>query len=1019
MPNTNTEIEYYAVRDVSQKEIYDSYMGILRISPNKYNNRDVDDPTTILNTLVDINGLFQGVNEKATKNKRVQVHLTDSDGNILPIYFIPKAYTKQVYLKSKQEDGFYQTKDIINIVTKVSDSGLTYVSNSFTGRSTLILSTPKEKQSQLVFALGCDRVSNDSNVNCEKILLYPIEAPNDEQFFNNKNKLNLFDHTNTKLSRAEQMEKNLLSKKKEWFKNNYLTHSKHHVKINGQYINQINDHNQEIPVLYTHDYILGHYDGHSLSSNNEQYFKNTWCQTAQGLNNLRTKTNGRMTKLSWIRIDDLIWELLDDIVKGKERHTTGRYTGLGKNGGDNITETLFGKSGVSNSSINASTDFLKYTAPILGQGVQNGLVSYHTMPFHRYWFHRCRQVLYNDTYLSDRHKNFKNTAQGITEIKTASEAKKITPASDATVSPHHSLAKDFLLCDGREVNFTNYPNISLKNANLLNVPIRGGNAEVDSESGSVDKKTKTLIHSCIKSTPNLYTFNERSPRFIRGMNWSLSNNDWGSVNTQTINDSYYDEIQQGNTIQYIHTHDFPKVGEKYDESYNLDYWDKPAIDIAKDIKESKLYKWSFQHLTERTPHEHKLFAEQIGGKGPNDRSKEIVQQFYRYGNQHAPDFSKCLWQDETAPSSRGLNWFNYCFRNSEVFFDNYTPVGNAGLFIFSSDHYNPYNAVFNMSNEGYKQWQESGNKNGSISQWMNYISNQKGFRGTIKEYQGNWLKYNFGYIDAQNTWHKFPENINMIACPSSTPSANVLIKHKLQKFIRQQLAVKLNEAEGRIPISKSGFAQGAIFNNHIYIWQEKKKKGLGGFIAKVFGTLVAKIISIVLTIATLVLSIIFIPFTFGWSAAIGSTLALGVHHLTWPKTKKRQHAEVIEQTRYNIGHYTFGTFDKNRPYSDRDNSSYQCLTSLPICDPEYLAVGNLDLLNTQTIQKYKNMTIETGANYYVAHNVTDKWSIYKKGNETFERTTHKESHKINGEEKELDNQAPYPSHLNLLPIIRL
>jgi hypothetical protein len=39
-----------------------------------------------------------------------------------------------------------------------------------------------------------------------------------------------------------------------------------------------------------------------------------------------------------------------------------------------------------------------------------------------------------------------------------------------------------------------------------------------------------------------------------------------------------------------------------------------------------------------------------------------------------------------------------------------------------------------MSNEGYKQWQESGNKNGSISQWMNYVSNQKGFRGTIKEY---------------------------------------------------------------------------------------------------------------------------------------------------------------------------------------------------------------------------------------------------------------------------------------------
>jgi hypothetical protein len=56
MPNTNTELEYFSVRDVSQKQIYDSYMGILRISPNKINNKDVDDPTTILNTLVDVNG---------------------------------------------------------------------------------------------------------------------------------------------------------------------------------------------------------------------------------------------------------------------------------------------------------------------------------------------------------------------------------------------------------------------------------------------------------------------------------------------------------------------------------------------------------------------------------------------------------------------------------------------------------------------------------------------------------------------------------------------------------------------------------------------------------------------------------------------------------------------------------------------------------------------------------------------------------------------------------------------------
>ena len=42
----------YTVRNVAQKEIYDSYMGILRISPNyDANEKMVDDPTNFLNTI--------------------------------------------------------------------------------------------------------------------------------------------------------------------------------------------------------------------------------------------------------------------------------------------------------------------------------------------------------------------------------------------------------------------------------------------------------------------------------------------------------------------------------------------------------------------------------------------------------------------------------------------------------------------------------------------------------------------------------------------------------------------------------------------------------------------------------------------------------------------------------------------------------------------------------------------------------------------------------------------------------
>lgn len=43
----------YNIRNVSQREIYDSYMGILRISPNIINGKWEDDPTELL---TDCNG---------------------------------------------------------------------------------------------------------------------------------------------------------------------------------------------------------------------------------------------------------------------------------------------------------------------------------------------------------------------------------------------------------------------------------------------------------------------------------------------------------------------------------------------------------------------------------------------------------------------------------------------------------------------------------------------------------------------------------------------------------------------------------------------------------------------------------------------------------------------------------------------------------------------------------------------------------------------------------------------------
>lgn len=56
------------------------------------------------------------------------------------------------------------------------------------------------------------------------------------------------------------------------------------------------------------------------------------------------------------------------------------------------------------------------------------------------------------------------------ELNTAKTNKLITAASKATLTPHHSLVKDYLLCNGKKVSVENFPNINLKNYNFFNIP---------------------------------------------------------------------------------------------------------------------------------------------------------------------------------------------------------------------------------------------------------------------------------------------------------------------------------------------------------------------------------------------------------------------------------------------------------------------------------------------------------------------------------------------------------------------
>lgn len=249
--------EKFNTRDVSKKEIYDSYMGILRISPNVINGTEIDDATQILNTLYD-----------EDKQQRTQVIVSDSDGNMLPLSFRPRAFEQQVLRRdTKTSINTYEYTDVINVATIIGDTagtlGNLYVSNMMKCRSTLYVARPSNdtsiRHSNVRILSGGRSSISTKKITGKGWLLYPTESPNDKNYFNDKNKHGLFDQEDIR-PRYMQVEESLYKKTRKWHDSNIDT--KERVNVGGKIISQLNQYNEEIPVYYTRDYILGHYDGH-------------------------------------------------------------------------------------------------------------------------------------------------------------------------------------------------------------------------------------------------------------------------------------------------------------------------------------------------------------------------------------------------------------------------------------------------------------------------------------------------------------------------------------------------------------------------------------------------------------------------------------------------------------------------------------------------------------------------------------------------------------------------------------
>ena len=233
--------------------------------------------------------------------------------------------------------------------------------------------------------------------------------------------------------------------------------------VGGKYVNTFNVHNEDVPVFYTRDYVLGHYEGHSVKGKEEiAAVKDQWIDSQSEAYDVSLSEDATMTRLSWIRIDKLIWDAIDEIVSGKVRHAgSGRYVDMGAqtNSGTQIVKELFGigldEEGKTelNGTITNGHNSYNETAPILGQGVQSGLIMYHAMPLHRYWFHRCRQIVYNMNRYSELSEGkawsqYDGIINEVMDLESNVKNNLITPSCRASITPHHSLVKDFLFCNG-------------------------------------------------------------------------------------------------------------------------------------------------------------------------------------------------------------------------------------------------------------------------------------------------------------------------------------------------------------------------------------------------------------------------------------------------------------------------------------------------------------------------------------------------------------------------------------------
>jgi hypothetical protein len=314
---------YNSLRDVASQELYDSYRGILRISPNIIDNIEEDNTEYFFNP-----------------SNNVDIILSDSDGNIL----------EALQFKAK--------KFSTSMVGYTSNIDLSVITHNYTA-----LNVSKSLALTSILSVNDSLKIINPLSNRTNILIYPSDSPYDAAYCNLNDKLGIKNNYDDDVIETGFSNKDLVT----LLGSNSYTQ----VEIDGQKIFRESTAGTLIPEVYRHDYILGQAKGGTYKKDNAYITqlsfvsldKMVWEKLTANLKGLYRHLDGRYKNLGHGRNEEIMTTLFGDtnIDLSDKAHIVGVpvQSGLITYNAMPIRRYFFHLNSTHNSTATASTSYVK------------------------------------------------------------------------------------------------------------------------------------------------------------------------------------------------------------------------------------------------------------------------------------------------------------------------------------------------------------------------------------------------------------------------------------------------------------------------------------------------------------------------------------------------------------------------------------------------------------------------------------------------------------------------------------